>query len=716
MLFTILLWPLFLLSVQAAFVRRWECSASDQTLTDPVFRQLSLDGGFKSTDNTTTLSLKLTGEFTSHSCDTLDGSSAQMVVDARVLGRSVGHQGRTMGTCAESLYFDHSTTGLRQYAIYQTSYYLNHTYALHTLDTTIRLRLDGREITCAAAHITPYIGSTASVLLKAVPFIIMILFGLATGPLRIRRSNGRSMFRYELDDTSSDPAQSHAQGLGDCLQYLQFIFLTGCLTLSYPGFFQAIVSQLAWSSLIFKNWPVTHQFAYPGVMSGLYATNSTWGLEEMSQVLGGTTMSDLWVNAIVNLTLLILGTAVILQIPFLSEWISKNFRTRQSAELSDFRTESLTQFKRTGWSVIRTVLDRFLLPIVAYSSFQPLLASWFPVYRTFMAVTFVGFLAVSLGFTVWYLGKNERQSAFFRHSSFPRRESGDWFSSALYGVPIIRGVVIGGLQHSGLSQIIALMACEVLILACMLWNYRYGPVWRHTCFSAARLASIVMTSAFLPHAQVSERSRGLLAYCILLVHAGVLLFGFLGPCLVDIVRFSLREMGVINSPADDFAQSNRTPVFGIGQLSQRSTRNISFTELPALRPAAYTHRTDAYPSFFRAPRPGTAGSSSRSLAPSKIPSQSGSESGESTESTESSMDSVDLSVLDSEAATERSDVDYSKREADQYYGRPTGSRMPADRADRQWADDHPTSARHWRWSRPEKTKGFEVFRPGRPGL
>ncbi|PWY88828.1 hypothetical protein BO94DRAFT_52827 [Aspergillus sclerotioniger CBS 115572] len=560
MLSTIFLWPIFLLAVQAAFVRRWECRSSDQILVDSVFQQMSLDGAFESRDGITTLDLKLTGEFMFQSCDALDGAAAQMLVDARVLGRSVGYQGRTRGSCAESLYHAHSRTGLRQYAIYQTSYYLNHTYALHTLDTTIRLQLDGIEITCAAAHITPYIGSTASVLLKAFPFIIMVLFGAATGPLKIRRTNGRSMFRYEMDDASNDPAQSHVQGLGDCLQYLQFIFLSGCLTLSYPGFYQAIVSQLAWSSLIFKNWPVTHQFAYPGVMKGFYATNSTWGLEEMSQVLGGTTMSDLWVNAIVNLALVILGTAVVMQIPFLSEWISKSFQSRQAAELSDFRKESITQFQRTGWSVIRTVLDRFLLPIVAYSSFQPLLATWFPVYWTFMAVSFVSFLTVSLGITVWYLAKNGRQGVFFRHSSFPSRQSGDWFASALYGVPIVRGVAIGGLQQSGLSQILVLIACEVLILACMLWNCRYGPVWRHTCFSAARLVSIAMTCAFIPHAQVSERSRGLLAYCILLVHAGVLLFGFLGPCLVDIVRFSLCEMGFIKSPAEGFAQSNRAPV------------------------------------------------------------------------------------------------------------------------------------------------------------
>ena len=484
----------------------------------------------------------------------------------------------------EVLTTDDNRTGLRQYGIYRTSYFLNHTYALHTLDTTIRLQLNDSEITCVAAHITPYIGSVASVLFKAVPFIIMVLFGAATGPLRIRRTNGRSMFRYELDDASKDPAQSHVQGLGDCLQYLQFIFLSGSLTLSYPGFYQAIVSQLAWSSLIFKNWPVTHQFAYPGVMQGFYSTNSTWGLEEMSQVLGGTTMSDLWVNAIVNLTLVILGTAVVMQIPFLSEWISRSLRSRQSAELSDFRTESVTQFQRTGWSVIRTVLDRFLLPIVAYSSFQPLLASWFPVYWTFMAVSFVSILTVSLGLTVWYLAKNGRQSVFYRHSSFPSRQSGDWFASALYGVPIVRGVAIGGLQRSGLSQILVLIACEVLILAYMLWNCRYGPVWRHTCFSVARLASIAMTCAFMPHAQVSERSRGLMAYCILLVHGGVLLFGFLGPCLVDIVRFCLREMGLITSPADDFAQFNRAPVRGATRsLTRRhNTDVIGFWDRPTL--------------------------------------------------------------------------------------------------------------------------------------
>ncbi|RAL11095.1 uncharacterized protein BO97DRAFT_425725 [Aspergillus homomorphus CBS 101889] len=726
----LLLWALLLSSAQAAFVRGWECSPASTALTGPhVFRPQSLSGYLVSPDHEgTTLFLKFTGDFTSDTCDSFNGSLAQLVVDASVLGHPVGFQGEPRGRCAESPYQyntnlsnqgnrkAHMEGGLRRYAIYETSYYLNHTYALHTLDTTVQLQLEDQKISCTATHITPYIGSLASKLLKALPFVIMVLFGITTAPLKVLRANGRSMFRYELADLSRDPAQSHLRGLGDCLHFLQFIFLSSCLTLSYPGFFRAIAGQLAWSSLIFRNWPVTHDFTYPGVNDGFYATNSTWGLEEMTQVLGGTVISDLWVNAIVNLVLVIVGIIVLVQVPFGIQWVSKTFRRRQPIELTDLQEESVTQCQRTGWSILRTVLDYFLLPLVTFSSSQFLIASWFPVYRTFFAVLIIGLLTVSLGFTIWYLVKSNRQGAFFQESLVPNRYSGSWMFFVLYGIPLVRGIAIGALQQSGLVQTVVLMVCETLNLACLLWNCRDFHAWRPVCFSLWRFASLAMTCVFLPQFQASERDKGLIAYSILFLHAAMLFFGFFVPSVSSIVLFTLRELGITQSHGSNLVEPHQAPVFGIGQLSQRSTRKSSFTELPELRPAAYPqpmgpYTTDAIPSYFRAPRPVTPkSSSSRHFTTIKTQSHSESESGD------SSLGSVDLSVLDEDTATISGDGDYSKREADQYYGRPMASQIGA-RVERMEPSRStvPDRSRRWPWAK-KKTKGFEVVRPARPGM
>ncbi|PYH79104.1 hypothetical protein BO82DRAFT_341012 [Aspergillus uvarum CBS 121591] len=727
---TLLPWALFLLpSAQAAFVRRWDCNPAIAAPSESIsFQQQSLTGSLVHSDHDgPTLLLKLTGDYEAD-CNSLNGSLAQLVVDASVLGGSVGFQGESRGRCAENPYWqhfsmsnqghsqDHLTGGLHKHAIYETSYYLNHSYALHTLDTTIHLRLGGQEITCITAHITPYIGSVISKLLNALPFLIMVLFGIATGPLRLFHTNGRSMFRYELADPSCDPARSHVQGLGDCLQFLQFIFLTSCLTLSYPGFFRAIVGELAWSSLIFRNWPVTHGFAYPGVEDGIYATNSTWGLEEMTQVLGGTTISDLWVNAIVNLLLVIVGIVALVQVPFGFQWASRIFRRRQAIELSDLQEESLTQCQRTGWSILRAVLDHFLFPLVTFSTSQLLLTSWYPAYRTFFAVLLVGLLAVSLGFTVRYLIKTNRYWAFSHGSLFPKHHSGTWVFCVLYGIPIVRGIAIGALQRSGLAQIVVLIICETINLVCLLWHCQDFPAWRPACFSIGRLASLFMSCAFLPQSEASQHNQGILAYSILILYATMIFLGFLVPCTISIALFILRKAGIVHFHGGPLVQPREAPIYGIGQLSQRSTRKTSFTELPELRPVAYPQSTgmpstNEFPSYFRAPRPMTPVSMS-SHQFSTLSRQSHSLD----ESVESSMDSVDLSILDEDTTTVSGDGDYSKREADQYYGRPMALHINA-RVERTENTCATGEDRSWRssWKSRKKTKGFEVVRPARPG-
>ncbi|RAQ40972.1 hypothetical protein AFGD_007361 [Aspergillus flavus] len=733
--FGVLLISLLLLRVHAAFIRRLECSSSDDAVIDPIFEPSSLRGYLDTKHaNKTILSLTLGGDYESHNCEALGGALARISIDARVLGRSVVTDDRLLdssGACPELSPVDYPRSDPRTYAMYRASYSLDHAYRMNTLATTIRLRLNDTDIHCNAANITPYIGATASGVLKGVPLAIMILTGVINGAVMICRSRGRRVFRYELANASRDPSESYFPGLGDWLHYIQFIFLTGCLTLSYPGFFRASVGELAWSSLILRNWPVTHSFIYPGVEDNIYAVNATYGFEEMAQYLGATTMSDLWTNAIVNLALVLLGVIVASQLVWLIKSAWQLFPTRGSTHIIDLPTEFLTHIQHMGWSVARVLLNYFLHPIVALSLYQPLLATWYPVYRTFLAVSFVAALAVSLAFIVWYLVKDDRQNNFFYKGAYPRNSSHDWLSVTLYMVPFLRGLAIGALQTSGLGQILVLISCELFILSCLLWNWRVQRAWRHACFATVRLVIVGMSCAFLPRAGVHEGNKALVGYFIISLHAAVLFTGFIVDCLYEMVRFVLSKLGFVDPRAADMEHhSDKAPVFGIGQLSRRSTRRMSFARLPALNPAEisvpYTQRPSTprrpsflgelpirneHPSFFRAPRSETTSTRSAwSVVSPSSPSQSGSE------SRGSSMESVELEALDLESKSSEG-VDYSYREADQYYGRPPTS-VPVVQNVVQSQGESSNLGKEkkrgaWRWKRKPKEKGFEVIRPNR---
>lgn len=484
----------------------------------------------------------------------------------------------------------------RTHTKYESFYSLDGAYRLHTLVTTIRLQLNnGSDAACVAAHITPDIGPLASNLLKSLPLTIMVVSGIIAAGMKIYRNRGSSMFRYEIANSTNDPAESLFPGMGSCLQYIQFVFMTGCLTLSYPGFFKPIVSQLAWSSLYYANGPIGHEFTYPGIGDGIYTMNGTYGLEEMAQTLGATTVGDLWINSTINLAVMLVGIAAVIQLVTLVKWMRNILPFWKTPGGLDLRAEFLTRIQHTGWSVLRTVLQYYLLPIVTFSLYQPLMATFFPVYRTLLAVMLVALLAVTLGLVVRYLGMQNRQDIFFTDSSLSKRTIRSWLSDALHGLPLIQGIAIGGLQISGVGQIIVLAACEIfLIIVLALHHRRDTSLWKPVVFPIVRLATILMSCAFLPAACLSEGTKGYLGYSILFLHAAALVFGFLVTAIVDLAKLLLGTADPPGRPDSTpvclsylslpRANANDAQVFGLDQLSRRSKRRTTFGELPALSP------------------------------------------------------------------------------------------------------------------------------------
>ncbi|KAH8432673.1 uncharacterized protein LDX57_010300 [Aspergillus melleus] len=723
----------------AAFIRRLPCTpANEAPIVPGIFTPDSLSGGLQVSD-TTTLSLNLYGDYVGpDDCEALEGEFATPIVNVSVLGRPVGVQTETSGRCPTILPDDGLRSDVRTYSKYLVSYSLDSPHRFSTLATTIRLRLNnGTEVACIAANITSDLGSTAKSLLKGIPMAIMLLSGIIAAAIRFYMGRQSSMFRYEIANSSYDPAESALPGIGECLQYIQFVFLSGCLTLLYPGFFRPVVSQLAWSSLIYANGPITHQFTYPGVEDGIYAFNATYGLEEMSHIMGATTMGDLWPNAIINLAVMLLIAVVITQITSLIKWMWRLFPFWGPPGAFEPRTEFLAHIQHAGWSVLRMVLHYYLLPIVTFSLYQPLMAHS-PTYRSFLAISVPAALGVSLGFLVRYLTAHNRQDSFFSESTLPGRSTRKWFFDALYGLPLVRGVAIGGLQISGIGQIVILMACEIALIICLLLYRQNGSVWRPIGLAAVRLTTMAMSCAFLPSAGLNEGSKGLVGYFILSSHASALILGFFVPSMFNCVMYILVRLGVLDSHFVGVkADQQNAPVFGLNQLSRRSKRGTSFSHLPALSPPDQS--ITAYITHTPLPRPGSSGGQScipddasqfyrapRRVASSYAPSYAPTEGTRTIRSVPSSSDmgdsvgssggsSMELIEEDEDdlVSDRASNVDYSVREADQYYRRAKivmGSNQSADSGSQ---SKPPRGLPRWK-QRKSKAKGFEVIRPARP--
>lgn len=125
---------------------------------------------------------------------------------------------------------------------------------------------------------------------------------------------------YGMDD---DMLRLVTPGFADCLQWLQFFVLTGSLSLSYPGFYQPIISRAAWSTLLMNTSYFTHDPISAGSWKGdgIYAFEAwVYGYERMSQAVGLLTTNDIWVSVMGYFALLLVGAIVVFQIWFWGRW------------------------------------------------------------------------------------------------------------------------------------------------------------------------------------------------------------------------------------------------------------------------------------------------------------------------------------------------------------------------------------------------------------
>lgn len=470
-------------------------------------------------------------------------------------------------------------------------------YAFTTFTTTLLIKYGDDAATsvgCISANVTPDLGSSLSGVLTFLPLVVLILVGFATAFAAIFSPWGTSdTFRWTTNyGRDADLLRLVTPGFGDCLQYIQFIVLTGGLTLNYPGFYQPVVSKVSWSALMFNESFVGNRHGTDSMVDGIYVTHGKYGLDRLRQLVGMGDLDDVWTGMVIWLLVVIGIVLAIIQTGFLVRWIS---RTINDTQEEDLRAKNMPF---SMGNVIRLVFNYFLLPAVALSMFQLVVAANSPTYTVALAVVM---LVVILGFAVWllYLIATTIPKSFLfddlptvlLYGSLYNTYSDNAAPFALIPVMLtfVRGIAIGAVQPSGIAQLVLLAICEVItVLTLYAFRPFHSPTSMnayHTFFAILRFATILLMISFAPSLGVTDGPKGWIGYAILLMHGIVLIFGFMLNAVQTIVEVAARMAGA-GGDESGAARGGLVKVFGMRQLSRRLPRRDAASRQSHLSSAA----------------------------------------------------------------------------------------------------------------------------------
>ncbi|KAL1836936.1 hypothetical protein VTJ49DRAFT_4449 [Mycothermus thermophilus] len=456
-------------------------------------------------------------------------------------------------------------------------------YAFTSLTTTFIILygdVKSTNIGCVSAAVTPDLGDLAW-LLKFLPLLVLVLVGTATVFAGIFSPWGDADIFHWSSNYGRDPdlLRLVTPGFGDCLQYIQFVVLTGGLTLKYPGFYQPIVSQGSWATLMFNQSFVTNDPGWINVQDGIYVTNGTYGLHKLAQLVGISNVEDIWAGMMVWLMVIIAGMIVLVQAGFFAQ---KLYRSLKKIPEEDLRSKN---FPFTVGNVIRIVFNYFLLPIVSLSTFQLVVAGVSPAYTVALAVVT---LLLIIGFSVWLLRiiATTKPRAFLfddlqtvlLYGPLYNTYSDDAAPFTLIPVLLtfVRGIAIGAVQPAGVAQVVLLAICEVIqILTLHAFRPFHSPTSMnayHTLFAALRLVTVLLMVAFIPSIGVTDGPKGWIGYAILVTHAGVLILGFLLNAIQTIVEVIARMLGAGEDDVGGHSRGALSKILGMRQLSRRMSR------------------------------------------------------------------------------------------------------------------------------------------------
>ena len=492
------------------------------------------------------------------------------------------------GQCPLGPSFFGSRYNLDSLSAFAVDAQMNSSYSFTTIHAQLRIlsgNLDASPYACVLASITPDLGSTLKDLLRYLPLAILIMVGIATVAAAIFSPWGSTdIFNWTSNfGRDEDLLRLVTPGFADCLQYIQFVVLTGSLTLQYPGFYQPVVSRVSWSALMFNESLVTESY-YTPVVDGIYqyGNSSAYGLDRMTHLAGMGASRDTWASMMLCLVVIVVAVAVLTQVGFAARWAYRHFA---NVETEDLRSKN---GPFTAGNCIRICFNCFLLPLTSISFYQLVTASRGPSYAVAIA-TIVLVVIILFSVRVFFLFLRTKPRAFLFDDLITVLAYGPLYNTycddaAMFalvpiGVNFLRGIAIGAIQPSGVAQVVVLAVCEIINIV-TLNAFRPFPSATsmniyHTCFAVIRFVTILLSIAFVPSLGVEEATRGWIGYAILLIHACVLVFGFFLNAIQTLVEVVARVSGAAGHNGDgSAARGGLVKVFGMRQLSRRSPRHV----------------------------------------------------------------------------------------------------------------------------------------------
>ena len=487
------------------------------------------------------------------------------------------------GTCPLGPYFNANASVPAELPSFSVAHDFGAAYRFSTLAGTVRVISgdpSGQDLACVSANITPDLGSSITGLLRWMPAAILLLKGAATLAAAIWSPWGSSdIFRFSSNyGRDEDQLRLVTPGFGDCLQYIQFVTLTGALSLQYPGFYQPAVSQTAWSLLLFNESYVTHGSGTQSLVDGIYVYNGTYGMTAMSQLIGVTSVSDLWACMAIWLLVIAGIVALLCQLGFLGRYL---YRTITNTPSEDLRSLNMPF---TLGNMIRLLFNYFILPIVSLSLFQLVIADISPTSVIVLAVLLLLVMIVAGAWTLRVIFTTQPRTHLF--DDMPTvllygplyntySDSAAPFTLLPIFITFMRAVALGAVQPSGIAQLIVLAVCEVILILTLNgfrpFQGQTSMNAYHTFFAVIRLATVLLSVAFVESLGVSEAPKGWIGYAILLLHACVLLFGFFLNAAQTLIEVVARSMGVAG---DAQTGAIRGSILNLRMLQKRQDRDL----------------------------------------------------------------------------------------------------------------------------------------------
>ncbi|GAO50230.1 hypothetical protein SAICODRAFT_73501 [Saitoella complicata NRRL Y-17804] len=487
---------------------------------------------------------------------------------------------------------------------------LANTYAFTTLYTKIHF-VDGAStpntLGCISFNLTPSFPLWLTQTLRYFPLFTILLTLLAT----LIAASWFSSLTLDpiilLSNFGVDPegVRLCTPGPGEVWGYVQWVLLSGGLGVAYPGFYQGAVSSVGWSGLLFNQtlW-ASQELVSPHADSGGVRSDILWGegwtgrtyaLTRLSNLVG-LRREDMWGTHMIWLSIVAISIFALCAIGLVVWMILKKLRGQD--DVVEIR-------RKNGPFVVGMLLRVFLLfyfPLTVFTTYQLVITATSSAVKTaFAVVTMVVVLLGLPGYLVWAVRRQSPNILYDDqptllalgplYNTFRESESGFcWWNPILFN--LLRGIIIGAGQRSGVAQIIVLALLEVVNFGLIRWKTpwqgRSGMNVFHGALCLFRLVEVLLMVAFIPSLNVSEGNRGWVGYVILALHAFVLVFFFLlgaGWRIIEIVSRLVRGGGkedYVTGPGEGLEGGKvgaremfgLGKVFGIHQLAQRKSKTV----------------------------------------------------------------------------------------------------------------------------------------------